>query len=141
MLCLMTFVSTEHAFSDRYFCELNPFMCLKPRPHTLPVRSSKPSSQAQPEKSLSFWLFLKFFLFSSLITVKKWGNPTFLSADNEILVFVRHGFAVMVEMAPRLSNSNFFSKFDRKVEQTFSFLHSIQKYSSLSPSHTRQNKI
>ena len=64
---------------------------------------------------------------------------TFLFADNEVLVFLRRGSAVMVKMTPKFSNLAFSSKKTRKVELTFSFLHSIQKSSSPAPSHTQQN--
>ena len=66
---------------------------------------------------------------------------TFLFADNEVLVFLRRGSAVMVEVAPKFSNIDISSKDAQKVEQTFSFLHSIQKSSSPAPSHTQQNNI
>ena len=65
----------------------------------------------------------------------------FFSADNVVLVFLRRGSTVMVEVAPEISNLDCFSKCSGNGEQTFVVLHSIQKYSRTALSYKRQNKI
>ena len=142
-------VFDDHALSDPYMCESRLFINLKPLPQTFPGISSKPVSQLYPGKknfpSDVFHFYLIFlivsYLFLFLLVFKEHKMSTFLFADNEVLVFLRRGSAVMVEVAPKFSNIDISSKDAQKVEQTFSFLHSIQKSSSPAPSHTQQNNI
>ena len=71
--------------------------------------------------------------------------PTILSAGYKVLVFLRRGPAVVVEVAPEpsLFSSNTFSNFSIccKNSQTFALLHSTQKCNSFAPSCMQQSKM
>ena len=71
--------------------------------------------------------------------------PTILSAGYKVLVFLRRGSAVVVEVAPEpsLFFSNTFFNFSIcwKNSQTFALLHSTQKCNSFAPSCMQQSKM